>query len=375
MARCASPSLLPQYIKGTPENIARHEKRRLEIEQAEVAKVARRENNLAIWGDNCNLEARMVKQLQTKLLAHGIEVLILNDFTHADFLIRPLADTTDAWLPVQLKTTHGLKIRKDAHNDRWRFSNMKGYDGMPVLCCVESSAHRWIANGSIFKAKDVDMTIGNKYDTASTRVDDDEFLSSILVSMLTSGEYSLTTEWAARWDIRRETHLVEMQSIVLWLEHVCLPNGWQYTWPDGQGLEYDMAICKPNSIDWKRVQFKTVKSNREIGVRAAGFTMGLHHQAGYNESGKPTHKPYHVGAADLYVGMRWDDQFFDVWTFNEDDMGDRLASETSKGKTRMSVLLPVSMTDEHVNDGRPGSKGGPPNQAIWTRQHHVRYVR
>ena len=375
MKRCVSPSLLPENIAGTVENKCKLQRQASEAASIASARQARRVYNLQTWGGNCNQEATVVRQLKDVLHLHGVEVLVLNDYTHADVLIRPLGNDADSWLPLQVKTTCGPRPpRRDCKTTIWRFSNVKGYTGMPVLCCVVSCGRRWLADGAIFTANDADFSSGSKYTQQSIDVHNDAKLAAQLLEMHSAIKFTNVDEWTARWDIKRETHRIEMQSIVLWLEHVCIPSSWTYRWPGGQGLSYDLEVSKDAGSSWERIQFKKA-ANHATNVRASGYSLPLQHQAGYGDDGKPRHKPYSVGDADLYVCIRWDEAVVDVWTFEEAGLEGYLSSKTSNGKPRISIHLPTTLTSEHVNDGRPGSKGGPINNTVWTRKHHCRYMR
>lgn len=350
---------------GSPENV-----------EANVGQKRRRQKNLETWGGNCNQEAQYVRLLRSEMATCGIEVVILNDYTVADVILRPSASKEDRWLPVQVKTTRGARPpRDDAFVTVWRFSNMQGYAGMPILCAVVSSEHRWLMIGQDWFPKDIEIgSRKSKYSKLLTRVDESQELASRLIAMYNDEGVDLVYEWSARWNIARETHRVEMQSVMLWVRHVCEPNGWSYRWPEGQGLCHDLEYSVDNSVTWKRVQMKTLATHSK-GSRASGFSLPLQHQAGYNDAGKPTHRPYSVGDADVYVGMRWNNEHFDVWTFDENELAGYLATGNCPGKVRMSVHLPSELSNERVNDGVSKSKGGPMNKTLWTRGNHVRYAR
>ena len=98
------------------------------------------------------------------------------------------------------------------------------------------------------------------------------------------------------------------------------------------------------------------------------------HQAGY-VNGKPTHKPYSIGDADVYIGIKMREEYVDVWTFSEAVLADYMSTELRPGKRRISIHLPADLSNERVNDGFSKSKGGPLNKTLWTRQHHKRYNR
>ena len=375
MKRCVSPSLSPEYLASIAENKCKFQRQTVEAVSTAGAHQDRRAYNLQTWGQNCSQEDAVVRQLKNVLLDHGIEVLVLNDYTHADVLIRPLGSDTDSWLPLQVKTTRGPRPPRPYCNvPIWRFCNVTGYTGMPVLCCVVACGRRWLADGYIFTKRDADFSPNSKYARQSIDVSSDTKLADCLLQMHTGSEFDNIAEWTARWDIKRETHRIEMQSIMLWLNHVCVPNNWTYRWPYGQGLPYDLEVKTSADGTWKRIQFKTAAKHHPK-ARASGFSLPLQHQAGYGEDGKPRHKPYDIGDADMYVCIRWDECVVDVWTFEEADLDGYLSTETSIGKPRISIHLPRSLTSEHVNDGRPGSKGGPVNKTVWTRNHHCRYVR
>ena len=252
---------------------------------------------------------------------------------------------------------------------------MNGYHGMPILCAATSSSHRWLMVGQDWFANDIDIgSHKGKYAKLINRVDDSEQLAGALIAMYNNECIEHVSEWSARWNIRRKTHLVEMESITLWINHVCVPNGWSYRWPEGQSLCHDLEFTVDHGLTWMTVQMKTV-ANHSPRARASGYSLPLMHQAGYNEDGKPTHKPYAIGDSDIYIGMRWNDEYVDVWTFTEDELSEYLSTSDCIGKPRISIHLPSELSNERVNDGVSKSKGGPINRTLWTRRNHERYSR
>lgn len=337
----------------------------------------RREKNVLTWGGNCDQEASCARLLRSELKEHGIEVIVLNDYTVADILLRPSTTKDDCWLPLQLKTTKGPRPqRDDCYVTVWRFCNMKGYSGMPILCVDVSSSRRWLMLGQDWFPRDIDIgALNSKYNELLTRVDDSNKLACEFLSMYNSEHIKRVSEWSARWNITRQTHRVEMESITLWIKYVCIPNGWSYRWPEGQSLYYDLEFTSDFGSTWKRIQMKTVLKSRT----ASGYSMPLQHQAGYNDEGKPTHKPYTIGDADLYVGLSWNDEHVDIWTFDETDLVERLSTSSSVGKTSIRIHLPAELTNERTNDANDvnGAKRrpGPICKTLWTRRNHKRYLR
>jgi hypothetical protein len=248
---------------------------------------------------------------------------------------------------------------------------MKGYHNIATLCVCVRNSFKWIFEPDItFFVKDVDISLSGKYDKLGKRVDAPSALANELRSMYHRHSAILVTEWSARWNIKRKTHIVEMECLTRWMEYVCIPNGWMYRWPVGQSLSHDIEVDMGDGCGWKRVQMKTAQPHC-ASSRASGFTMPLMHQAGY-VNGKPTHKPYSTGDADLYIAMMWTDDVIDTWTFHESELYDYLATETRPGKRRISIHLPAHLSNERVNDGVATSKGGPLNRTLWTRGNHVR---
>ena len=140
----------------------------------ETAKKRRRERNVATWGGNCSQEAKYARLLRSELEKCGIEAIVLNDYTVADIILRPLTILEDRWVPLQLKTTRAQRpTRSDCSVPLWRFSNMKGYHGMPILCAATSSSHRWLMVGQDWFANDIDIgSHKGKYAKLINRVDD-----------------------------------------------------------------------------------------------------------------------------------------------------------------------------------------------------------
>lgn len=328
---------------------------------------AKRQKSLATWGGNCEQERDVCIQLRSRLSNHGLELLILNDFTRADILVRLAPNSKDAWLGIQVKTTHGLRRQR---GQGFRFSNMKGYTGMPVLCISLNPERRWLFDGGVFYTKDIDILPGGKYDKLGSACDFDDELSSLLVEMLSSNKYAMTTEQQARWDITRETHQKEMLTIDAWKTGVADVNRWIFRWPEEQGGAYDFLISKDSEQTWSRVQIKTVQ-RRPGYLNATGFAMPLTKQAGY-KNGKPTHKPYDIGDADIFVGAFLSDTTADFWTFPAEVISDRFCTATQKGACNMSVALPANLSDDRPNDGTQKSRAGVKNRSLWTREFHVR---
>lgn len=333
---------------------------------------AKRQKNLAIWGCNCDQERQVCILLKDEAALFGFEVLILNDFTHADVLVRPQGVMHDRWLPLQVKTTHGLRRYHTHGKHSYRFSNMNTYQGMPILCASLEPPLRWMFDGSQIAATDIDIKPGGRYDKISEKVDTPEELASVIGKMYETEHFLKTTEHHARWNIKRETHMKEMRVIHLWKTLVADARGWLFRWPNGQGATWDFEYSDDGGKTWRRVQMKTVQKGC-AKARASGFHMPLTKQSGYVR-GKPTHGPYSKGDADVYIGVHHTDTTFDFWTFLEEDIADRLVSSGCAGKCNMYVHLPSHLSNERVNDGVAKTKGGPPNRSLWTRCHHSRVL-
>lgn len=329
----------------------------------------KRQKNVDTWGGNCEQERDICFQLKRRLANHNIELLILNDFTRADVLARFNSSSQDEWLPIQVKTTHGLRRQR---GQAFRFSNMRGYTGMAVLCISVDPERRWIFDGSVFYTKNIDILPGGKYDKLGKSCDSDEQLAVLIAEMLASNTFATTTEKQARWDIARETHRKEMLTIDAWKTKVADVNGWSFRWPEEQAGAYDFLVSKDCERTWSRVQIKTVQK-RPAYMNATGYLMPLTKQAGY-VNGKPTHKPYDAGDADIFVGVLLSNTTVDFWTFPAEVISDRFCTATQKGFCNMSVALPPQLSEEQPNDGTQKSRAGAKNRSLWTREFHVRVM-
>ena len=294
-----------------------------------------------------------------------VEVVILNDFTHADFIVR-IDDNENGWFQIQVKTT------THSSANGWGFHSCNQYPGMVLILVAVLEDLAWITDGSYAATQKQHLRIsrGNRCKHKDFIIEAQGYrnIAINLIAAIHKRRHQLSTcsELSARSHLKNPKHAIEFNGIMLWIKHVAEPNGYHFRFPNGQGLSHDGECFKNGQM--YRIQFKTATP-----AEYCGFNVTFWRQGGLVD-GKNTTKPYKVGDADLYIVIRAESGHLDVWTFNENTLAGNnpnatfyiASAEGVGGKKSFAVHLPEKMSSKVP---------APKNQMIWTRSAHVRYAR
>ena len=359
---------------------ARIDRDALKREQAVALKKRKREAtpeiNKAKFGDASAKERNTAWMIRTLVMPRW-EVIVLNDQTHADVLVRPQG-ASEKWLPMQLKTANKSP---DGHqrNLHWMFGNCTGYVQMPVLFWTLDCNHMWMLHdGAKMTAvaprlyeSDEDKNSGVLYkwnrvmDTHCTQSPTDVCAALDVAWAACPAEWRVT-EWEARHNLPSKDAIKEMLGIDAWLAHY-KPAKW--SWPRDQAGSFDLWVDDVRP----RKQFKTPSKHRN----QCGHYVNLQKHAG-KVNGKFTFRAYNEDDFDeliiMLVGTRW----VDTWTIPRDALLAAGYLRTAEQAGVMSITVHLSEDYVEVVGGkRPRVKGdgksGRLSKTLWTRNHHTRY--
>tara|TARA_B110001450_G_scaffold253428_1_gene276853 strand:+ start:681 stop:1682 length:1002 start_codon:yes stop_codon:yes gene_type:complete len=313
--------------------------------------------------DPTGMEYNAMKLLKDALEPLCEEVVILNDFTKADMLLR-LTDG-DEWYQIQVKTTSRFKA------NGWGFANTKSYNGMIMVFIAVLEDRGWLMTSSYASKQKSAIRISRgghcKHHGNFLSARNYGEMAANVLKMISRHSLRMVSQEDARFDLSNPLHRIEMEGIMQWKHHIADHQNFDFRWPQGQALPYDAEIRDCTGNHWQRIQFKTPTASEY-----SGFNVTLIKQAGRKE-GKPTHKPCQVGDADWYVFVLVSDQWVDVWTFHESTLAGNnpnatpyITTATSTGKKSMGVHL----QDPPV-DRKPVARNG----MLWTRDAHWRFER
>lgn len=313
--------------------------------------------------DPTGAERRAVECVVDALNGLGVETVVLNDFTHADFLVR-FNNRVDRWFQIQVKTSARL------YKNGWGFGKCNQYPGMLIALVAITDDLGWIVGGNYAAAQKQMMRIsrGRRCKHNSHIIEASGYcnIAQGLLAMIFRQLRQLTTctELAARSHLGNPKHTIEFEGIMQWVKHVAEPSGYRFQFPRGQALSYDGECFKDGQL--LRVQFKTATP-----AEYSGFNVSFWRQGG-RVNGRNTTKPYVVGDADLYVVIRIEGCNMDVWTFDEATLAGNNPNSTFYvastdgigGKKSFAVHVPEAIATKF-----PSAK----NNMLWTRSAHVRY--
>lgn len=366
---------------------ARNDYDALLVEQKAAAKERKRkrtpEANKAKHGDACAKERDAAWALRA-LVAAKWEVLVLNDGTRADVLVRPRGATVDLWLPIQLKTASQADEKKG--NPHWPFQHCRGYEGMAMLFWALDGNHLWVLHdgrkmtttGPCLYEKDKQPDgAWYTWNKAMKKTRGTQSVEDVGAALATAWHACpwRVKERTARRDIKNENARTELEGIEAWIKHVLKPTGVAGDFPKDQNGSYDYRV----EDLLPRKQFKTAHKH----ANACGFLVDLRKLCGDKKT-----RPYDEGDFDelIVVLVNEKEDFIDVWTIPHDVLlakGTKTNNKTcylktadsvNKGLTALTVHLPEALdTDKRKpkvkGDGRPGCR---PCQTLWTREHHTR---
>ena len=276
--------------------------KRFAKEQARAALADKRAKDVQKNGNSCEQERAFLVECEERMRARGAAddaFVVLNDFTHADCLIRRAL----SYLQVQAKTT----ATKMKGQNGYLFSKVRGYPGMLVVFWVVDLQRAWIFDGTWLdarkgKTQNYYVTPGSqKSETVdgclATNLTMDAMLTYLFESDL-KPHIQLTTEDAARANIKGLNHQKEFFAIQQF--HRAFPG--TYEWPRKQGDVFDLVRVVED------VQIRQQHKSCCLNGNAAGlYCPSLGKNAGADLDGKQLDTCYAPDDADEYV-FHWFDE-------------------------------------------------------------------
>ena len=327
--------------------LASYKSTRVQVKRdARQALVGKRTTDIARYGGYDSLERQTAVAMVTAWRTMtGRKALVLNDNTRGDLLLQR---EDGGFLVVQLKTTRKMTIK-----NQYRFSEVLGYENMPVVCWCEDTAHGWVADGATLNARKkscIHITLGARIEREFTRTSGD--MQQLLTFLAEHAEdWSSTTEDAARHDFRSKSHQIEMQGIDAYKQS--FPSH-AYEWPNEQNGHVDLMV------DGARAQFKTAN----IG-KCAGLHVHLYTHAGTDHERKLLLAPYPHDAFDILVVVwKEGDGPSHFWRIPATELTTRgyLSTPTHVGKMTLIVHGPVGQQPDPLARNKADT---------WTRAFYV----
>ena len=274
-----------------------------------------RAENKATYGNACKLE----RDVANAFAASDESIYVMNDSVRADlcgFFYGPEEGAETLALPIQLKTT---AKHMEGNENTWRFTHVRGYKGMVVVCWRDDKKDGWVYDGATLndrKTEDLGVTPGGINAENAINTDDDSTRATPLsldgiVSRLRQlaekrrDRFPPRTKAYLSWEFSgEEAHdqLKERIGIHLHQKH----EDGDADFPKAQNGSFDLV-----SGDGKlRLQFKTAR----VLKGRAGLLVDLEENAG-RVDGKATWRPYPADAFDVLVVYRldWKNKVAHVW--------------------------------------------------------------
>lgn len=276
------------YFATEQDAVKARDEYRSEREKAKRRNSVNRERNLAIYGNSCALERSVAFELTdlwTKTTNRN--AFVLNDGTIGDIIFER---EDSRFLIVQLKTTMAKR------NKDYRFSDVCGYTGMPVVCVCQTEKIGWVIDGRVLDERGkrhLNMTPDAPLEKKITRTKG-SMLDLVNYLAANINEWQSSTEHEARHDFASNSSAKEMAGIDAYKG--CFKDS-VYEWPREQNGHTDLII------DNRRAQFKTAR----VQKKQSGLKIHLSTSAGKDKHGKRKRKPYPLDAFDDLIVVYEDD--------------------------------------------------------------------
>ena len=303
----------------------------------------KRKENVQKCGNNSNLERQVAIKIKAMMeqLFPGIELIILNDGTRADFLLQR---SDGLFLQVQLKTTNGpLKNQ----NNCWEFTHVLGYTRMPVLCWRIDQQSGWLYDGAVLDERGTEgLKVTPGFDNEKKAMHKGAFNLDEICKFLvkTMHKFPGVDRISASWDFCGEAITTFKERISLEIWKICFDP--EATFPNDQNGSYDLLS------EGKRLQFKTA-SRRLENRRRLKVTF---YKYGGRVDGKKKNQPYTSGSFDAAVVMFIDWKLYKIhiWKIPEDILikNNLLKTENCKGKQGFDVYIPAEKHTLRKSGGR-----------------------
>lgn len=314
----------------------------------------KRERNVQKHGGDSNMERRLAFEIKEmfKTLYPDIEVIILNDGTRADMLIRR---TDGLYLQLQLKTT---RRHREGRPNSWTFRHMRGYTHMFVLCWRYDQASGWIYDGTKLNHRNIEnLCVSSKGVNRAMAFGGVKTMPQ-LCEFLMDNQYEFPgiDAISASWDFAGNamSTFKERVCLELWKIHFDTDA----IFPEEPNGSFDLFSKQ------ERLQFKCACRMKD----QTALHVCLKENAG-RVDGKLTRRPYTCGSFDAVVVMNldWSNNKVHVWKIPEDVLIQKefLKTDTCKGKVSFYVYHPDEKHLLRLN------KAKEPRADVWTHGYFL----
>lgn len=320
-------------------------KARKEYQRQHVSLVEKREKDVAIYGNCCNMEREFAILLVNEWeRCTGKRGIILNDGTRADILLE-MDDML--FLRVQLKTTGGaMKYKKNS----WEFSQVSGYTGMPVVCWRCDKEDAWVYDGKTLEGRTHLYITPNGVNCALSMGKHLDLESLVSFFKENGSLWEHVSEDDARHEFQSQNHAKEMRGIDAYKSRF---SNSKFCWPSGQNTHVDLLEND------QTLQFKNLCEQEG----QAGFLCNFTTSNGKDHDGKTLKTPYSHGSFDVLVAVWFDAHNTPhFWKIPADVLVERgvFATETQPGKTGFYFYGPEGV-------GKPPNPNVGRKSDTWTR--------
>jgi hypothetical protein len=336
-----------------------------------------------------------------------VSLVILNDGTMADVLLRTGWMEADSYMQIQVKTT----MKKD----EWKFQKVNKYPGMVVLCAaleepVWQPHHVWMYNGTMLqdeapacgdilvtdKGKWGMMALFSSKKCKSAEKLHFETLQGLVEISKNEQLYPRVSEAFARWMFRSEDARTEMMGICAF-QTLIAGDPVEFLWSSGlfgtkwqnyrfvagtanfptedQGGLVDLHCKAKDVTTGRKVDFRQQFKQAYLPSSQSGWRVSLHTANGHDHAGVPKIIGYRTNAFDQLIVVRQcvvtqRFYFFAIPACainrNEDD--------PTRLVTGLTVHLPLEIYKSFHPEWALKAFGKPPrsaNKSIQTRQFYI----
>ena len=334
---------------------------RVAKEQARAALADKRAKDVHTNGNGCEQERAFLVECEERMRARGAaadDFVILNDFTHADCLVRRAL----SYMQVQAKTT-ATKVKGE---NGYLFGHVRGYLGMLVVFWVVDLQRAWIFDGTWLDAREgktqnYHLTPGSqKTETVDGCLAKNLTMDAMLTYLFESDlkpHIQLTTEDAARANIKSIKHQKEYFAIQQFMR--AFPG--TYEWPRKQGDVFDLLRIV-NDVQIRQ----QLKSCYPLAMQAGLYCPHLGKAAGKDLDGKRLYTCYAPDDANEYV-FHWFDEATSTWHFwiiPSSAMKDRGFFTKTTGKESLHLYGPEGV-------GKQPNPNARTKADTWTREFYI----
>ena len=306
---------------------------------------------------HCEYERAFALALAEASKKQDVRLDVMNDGVRADCCMFSKDSPTQA-MGIQLKTTS-----EPFEPNVWRFKEVQGYTGMPVVCWCSDQQSGWVFCGDFLDSngKRTIRLHGTDGELARKALSGPAPLGiDAIVSYLASitNEYKLSSKMRLSWDFGGAAHnsVKERIGVHLYHEHVDASAHF----PRAQNGSYDLVRGAPTHA---RVQLKTARVQNKPGCDGAtGFRMKL----AEGDPRQNARRPYAAGAFDELVAFNldWDQKVAHMWVIPMSELIKRGYIRSDDGSCLGKINITVYMAHQHKR-----TIGGP-KPDTWTAEYY-----